>query len=126
MVKMLFLVGSGGFLGSVCRFLVQEWFVKATGSTFPWGTITANVLGSLIIGIVYAIVDKQGLFSQEIRLLVAVGFCGGFTTFSSFALDKFNMIKLGEFFPLMAYVSLSIILSLLMVWVGIAFVKIIS
>lgn len=126
MVKVLFLVGAGGFFGSICRFLVQEWFVRNAASGFPWGTFTANVLGSLLIGIVYALVDKQGAFSQEIRLLFAVGFCGGFTTFSSFAMEKFNMIKAGEILPVFIYLGLSIFAGLFMVWLGIALVKLFS
>lgn len=126
MAKILLLVGTGGFLGSICRYLVQDWFVRSTQSTFPWGTFAANILGSLLIGIIYAIVDKQGVFSQEIRLLFAVGFCGGFTTFSSFAMEKFTMLRSGELLPLFAYLSISIIGGLFMVWLGISFVKWVS
>jgi len=123
MAKVILLVGSGGFLGSVLRFFVQEWFIKTSGSNFPWGTLVANVLGSFIIGVVYAIVDKQGIFSQEIRLLLAVGFCGGFTTFSSFAMENFNMLKPGDLLPSLMYVGLSVIAGLFMVWLGVTVTK---
>lgn len=126
MVKMLFLVGAGGFFGSICRFLVQDWFVKNVSIGFPWGTFTANIIGSLIIGIIYTIVDKQGIFSQEIRLLFAVGFCGGFTTFSSFAMEKFGMLQRAEFLPFFAYMAISVIAGLFMVWVGIYLGRIIT
>lgn len=119
MIKILLLVGTGGFMGSICRYLVQEWFVKATSSSFPWGTFVANILGSLIIGLVYTLVEKQGVFSQEIRLLLAVGFCGGFTTFSSFAMENFTMLQLGSLLPFFAYLALSVIAGLFMVWAGI-------
>lgn len=126
MTKILLLVGTGGFLGSISRYLVQDWFVRTTNTTIPWGTFVANVVGSLIIGIIYALVEKQGAFSQEIRLLFAVGFCGGFTTFSSFAMEKFTMLRSGELLPLFTYLSLSIITGLFMVWLGVSLVKWVS
>lgn len=126
MTKILLLVGTGGFLGSISRYLVQDWFVRTTDSTLPWGTFVANITGSLLIGIIYALVEKQGVFSQEIRLLFAVGFCGGFTTFSSFAMEKFTMLRSGEILALFAYLGLSIFTGLLMVWIGVNLVKWVS
>jgi CrcB protein len=123
MLKTILLIGTGGFFGSIARFLVQDWFVQLTDSKIPWGTFTANILGSMIIGIVYAIVARQGYFSSELKLLVAVGFCGGFTTFSSFAVENLNLLREGAFFPFAAYTLLSVASGLLMVWVGMSLVK---
>lgn len=126
MLKTVLLIGTGGFIGSVSRFLVQEWFVQVSDSKIPWGTFTANILGSLIIGIIYAIVQKQGFLSHEIKLLIAVGFCGGFTTFSSFAAENLNLLKDGAYLPFAFYTLLSVASGLLMVWVGMSLVKFIN
>ncbi|MBI9067818.1 MAG: fluoride efflux transporter CrcB [Salinivirgaceae bacterium] len=126
MIKTILLIGSGGFVGSVLRYFVQQWFVQLSDSKIPWGTFTANILGSLIIGIIYAFVEKQGYFSQELRLLFAVGFCGGFTTFSSFAAENFQLIKYGDFLSFAIYTSISVISGLLAVWAGMMVVKTLS
>ena len=80
MVRNLLLVALGGGLGSVCRYLVS----RMVESSFPWGTFAVNILGSLLIGLLVALVGK-GIVSNEIKLLLVTGFCGGFTTFSTFA-----------------------------------------
>lgn len=126
MVKTVLLIGLGGFAGSVSRFYLQEWFVRFGESKIPWGTFTANILGSFIIGIVYAFVEKQGYLSHEIRLLLAVGFCGGFTTFSSFAAENYNLLRTADFVPFAFYTMLSILSGLIMVWLGIHLIKIIT
>ena len=100
MLRTILIVGAGGFIGSVMRYLVQVMIEKDISSTFPYGTLVANVAGSFIIGIVYALAEKGQFMSPEWRMFLAVGICGGFTTFSSFAYNNFTMIKenaLGSF-----------------------------
>src|SRR5680860_1653336 len=93
MLRTLLIVGSGGFIGSVMRYLVQIFVEKGMATTFPWGTFVANITGSFIIGIVFAFAEKGNLMNAEWRLFFAVGICGGFTTFSSFAYNNLIMIK---------------------------------
>ena len=97
MLRTILLVGSGGFIGSVMRFLVQHYTEKILTSTFPWGTLIANIAGSFLIGIIVALAEKGNLLNAEWRMFLAVGFCGGFTTFSSFAYNNFTMVKENAF-----------------------------
>lgn len=122
-MKTLFLIGSGGFLGSIARYLVQNWINQSTQSTFPWGTFFVNVLGSLLIGMIYALSEKMGVFSHHVRLFFAIGFCGGFTTFSSFANEHLTLINNHQIFQSLIYSGLSIIVGIVMVWLGYVIVR---
>jgi CrcB protein len=110
----------GGALGAVSRFAVSGLVARWFGEIFPWGTFTVNVAGSLIIGFVAAISGTEGvlLLSPLQRQLIMTGFCGGFTTFSSFSLQTLNLMKDGE--PLLAFanVLVSVIFCMLAVWGG--------
>lgn len=123
MLRTLFIIGTGGFLGSVMRYLVQVFMEKGLSSSFPWGTFVANVAGSFIIGIVYALAEKGDCLSTEWRMFFAVGFCGGFTTFSSFAYNNFTMLKDGTFGQFLWNVGGSLFFGLLAVYLGITLVK---
>jgi CrcB protein len=83
MSKQLLLVGFGGFIGSVGRYLLSGLITKGFPNSFPIGTFTVNVLGCLIIGVIYGISERFGWLTQEWRLFLATGICGGFTTFSA-------------------------------------------
>lgn len=83
MVKSIMTVGFGGFIGTVARFLISRYFQIHFTSVFPWSTFLVNILGFLLIGIVYGIFEKGDFFSPDVQLFFTVGICGGFTTFSS-------------------------------------------
>jgi len=118
MFKSVLIVGLGGFLGSASRFLVSRYFQLQTLSDFPWGTFTVNIVGSLIIGLVYGLSERGNFLSPELRLFLAVGFCGGFTTFSSFANDMLLMLQGRELFHFVIYSGASFILGLVSVFIG--------
>lgn len=118
MVKSILLVGFGGFIGSVARFLVSKYFQENMASVFPWSTFTVNIVGSLLIGIIYGFSEKGDVLSPEIRLFLAVGICGGFTTFSTFSNDAFLLIRQQEWFRFALYSSLSFFLGLLAIYAG--------
>jgi len=122
MFRTILLVGTGGFIGSVMRYLLQVFVEKGMSSTFPLGTFIANIAGSFIIGIVFALAEKQ-IMSAEWRLFMSVGICGGFTTFSAFAFNNFNMIKEHTWNQLMLNVGGNLILGVFAVYLGIILVK---
>ncbi len=117
-MKELLLVGFGGFIGSIARFLVSKLNVSWQVLAIPMGTLTVNVLGSLLIGIIVGLSAKSNLISNELRLLLIVGFCGGFTTFSSFSNENLLLMQNGQFFTVILYTILSITLGFLAVYLG--------
>ena len=119
MLKSLLLVGSGGFIGSALRYLVQVNAEKILNSTFPLGTMIVNITGSFVIGVVYAFAEKGNLMSPEWRIFLAVGICGGFTTFSTFTMDNLNLVKDNSLFQLLLYTGGSLFIGILAVYLGI-------
>lgn len=120
---MILLVGAGGAVGSVARFLSQQMIARYYPSSFPWGTLIVNIVGCFIIGIVYAFGEKGNLLSPEMRLLLATGFCGGFTTFSTFAYENISLMREGELLYTFLYIAASIIIGFLAAYIGIFVVK---
>ena len=83
----------------------------------PWGTFIVNILGSLLIGFLLGLVSK-GIVSPDMKLLLVTGFCGGFTTFSTFANESFGMMKAGDALQMALYVGASVVIGILAVWAG--------
>jgi fluoride exporter len=125
MLRMIFLAGSGGFIGSVMRYLVQYYMEKNLESTFPWGTFIANVAGSFIIGMVFALAEKGNLMNAEWRIFLAVGICGGFTTFSSFAYNNLSMLNERAWGSLFLNIGGNLFLGILAVYLGIILIRLI-
>lgn len=123
MLRTILLVGTGGFIGSVMRYLVQLFVEKGMSTTFPWGTFVANMAGSFIIGIIFALAQKGNLLSAEWRMFLAVGFCGGFTTFSSFAYNNLSMLKEQAYGQFIWNVGGSLFFGLLAVYLGMILVR---
>jgi fluoride exporter len=113
----ILLVGLGGSLGSMLRYISARTIDTRINSSFPYGTLTVNLVGSLIIGVVYAItIRKTG--SDNWRVFLGAGFCGGFTTFSAFAVENLNMINQRMFSSSLVYIIGSILLGILAVVIG--------
>jgi CrcB protein len=125
MVKLMIIVGIGGFIGTILRFLIARYFVLSFDSVFPWGTFVVNILGSLLIGIVLGFSEKGELMSQELTLFLTVGICGGFTTFSSFTNEGYILLQNKELLRFASYAAFSFFLGLLAVVVGRAITKLI-
>ena len=123
MLRTILIVGTGGFIGSVMRYLLQFYMEKGLTSTFPYGTLIANVAGSFVIGIVFALAEKGSLLNAEWRIFLAVGICGGFTTFSSFAYNNFTMIKENLFGQLLWNIGGSLFLGIMAVYLGVIFIR---
>jgi CrcB protein len=123
MVKSILIAGLGGFLGTVFRFLISRYFQVHYASVFPWGTFTVNILGSFLIGIFLGVSEKGNLMSTEWRIFLAVGICGGFTTYSSLSNDAFLLLQSKEFLRFAAYTGLSFVLGILAVFLGRLIIK---
>ena len=118
MLKSILIVGFGGFIGTVARFLISRYFQFNVTSVFPWSTFIINITGCLLIGIIYGITEKGNVLSPEIRLFLTVGICGGFTTFSTFSNDAFLLAREQEWFRFALYTSLSVFIGLMAVYLG--------
>jgi CrcB protein len=90
------LIGTGGFLGANLRYGVQTWATGQWGSGFPYGTLLANVTGSFILAFFITLATQRAVISPALRLFFAVGFLGGYTTFSSFTVDTISLIQAGN------------------------------
>ncbi|MCX7550529.1 fluoride efflux transporter CrcB [Xanthomarina sp. F2636L] len=121
-MKQLLLVFIGGGIGSALRFLVGK-FLNNPDTGIPYGTFLANILGSLVIGIILGIAAKNNSISENHIALLATGFCGGFTTFSTFAYENHVFLKSGDFTSFAIYTIASFVIGFLAVFLGIFLVK---
>jgi len=110
----------GSALGGVARYWCSGVAARLIGETFPWGTLIVNVVGSFIIGFFATITGPDGrwLVSTTARQFVMVGFCGGYTTFSSFSIQTLNLMHDGEWLYVGLNITGSVVLCLLAVWLG--------
>ncbi len=120
MKNLLFVFIGGGF-GSVLRFLIGKWLNSENG--FPYGTFAANIIGSFLIGIILSYAAKNNTLSEGQTLLLATGFCGGFTTFSTFAYENQLFLKSGDFTSFAFYTIASFIVGFLAVFAGMYLIK---
>jgi len=118
----LLLVGIGGFIGSLSRYLVSGWVYQLFPErALPYGTLTVNVLGSLFIGILVALSETRYLFiGSNLRLLILVGILGGFTTFSTFSYETLSLFKDAEILRALINIALNVTMCLVAVWLGYA------
>ncbi len=118
MLNILF-IGLGGFLGSISRYLVGGLVQRLFPFTvFPYGTLVVNVLGCLLIGFTIGLVEIRQMFRPEIRLFLLIGVLGGFTTFSTFSYETFDLARDGETVRAGMNVALHIVAGLGAVWLG--------
>lgn len=115
----LLLIGLGGAFGSILRHVVAKAIHEKIGSVFPLGTLTVNVIGSFLLGLIYMLVARKVGLTENARLLLGVGFCGGFTTFSAFALENFHLMEQKMVSTSVLYISISVTGGILALGAGI-------
>ena len=114
----LLLIGLAGFVGTIARYLISGYMARLMGETFLAGTLAVNFLGCFLIGVLFYPLQERFLVDPVVRSLILLGFLGGFTTFSSFGLQTFVLLREGEVFLATANVLLSNLGGFLMVWSG--------
>lgn len=120
------IVGAGSCIGGMSRYIVSRGLQSICNTAFPWGTFLVNILGCLIIGLAYGLIDKGFQLSSEIRLFITVGFCGGFTTFSTFLHENYLLFNSSQHFTILLYAAGSVIAGFIMVWLGYLLVRVIA
>lgn len=117
-MKALLLVGIGSFAGGCARYALSRWVQTHLPGAFPFGTMAVNLAGCLLIGVLYGLSDRGRIADPDLRLLLTVGLCGGFTTFSTFAGEGLSLFQAGHLLSFTAYAGSSVVLGLAMVFVG--------
>lgn len=117
MVKDIIIVGIGSGIGGICRYLISL-LMGHVGNGFPWGTFAINVVGCLLIGILWGVTNRFQNFSPSFSLFLMVGFCGGFTTFSTFSKEGLSLLQANNFILFTLYVIGSVGLGILAVALG--------
>lgn len=123
MDRNILLVGFGGFIGSIARYLVAVLFAGQFTSAFPLATFVVNIAGCFLIGVLFALSDRGNILSPDWRIFLTTGFCGGFTTFSTFSYESIQLIQDGEFFYLALNVILSVLVGFAATYLGILLVR---
>jgi CrcB protein len=122
-LKNILLVLAGSAAGGSVRYITSLMIQSKNTTQFPLGTFLINLIGCLIIGMIYAIASRNASTGSDIKLLLATGFCGGFTTFSAFAFENLELFKSGQYLTALLYIILSVVLGILAVILGAYLIK---
>jgi len=117
MQKTIF-IALAGLAGTLVRYLLAGFVARKYGETFPWETLIVNLIGSFLAGATYYLAEERLLISPAVRTIILIGLLGGFTTFSSYGLQTFTLLRNGEIGLATLNVAVSNVLGLLMVWMG--------
>ena len=111
-------IALAGLVGTLVRYWLAGFVARQYGEAFPWGTLTVNLVGSFVAGAMYYLAQERLLMSPALRTIIFIGLLGGFTTFSSYGLQTFTLLRDGQFGLATLNVAVSNVLGLLMVWAG--------
>ncbi len=118
-MNMLLAVAGGGAIGAVMRYLMHNLVTSTLGTSYPWATLSINVIGSFLLGVCVILFSSIEGLNQALRVFVMIGLLGAFTTFSTFSLDAFNLWERGEYLSMASYIALSVFCSIAGLFAGI-------
>jgi CrcB protein len=113
------MVGLGGFVGSIARFWLGSYITYRMGARFPYGTFVINISGSFLIGLIVTLLAERAHWSPNLLYLIPIGFIGAYTTFSTFELEAFRSVRTGDLLLAFSYVILSVAVGFIAVWIGV-------
>lgn len=123
MIKTILIIGLGGAIGSILRYLTSLFVARYWENNFPLATLITNVLGCFLIGLFIGLLDKQQLANSDLKWFLITGFCGGYTTFSTFGYENFGLLQDQQSLMAFAYIASSVIVGLMAVWFGLFVAK---
>ena len=119
MIKQLILITIGGGLGSALRYLTSLGMTKYFPYiVFPLGTFVVNIIGCFIMGLLVGLSTRFAILDNELRFLLIIGFCGGYTTFSTFSLENLKLFEAGNYWTLAFYIAASVVIGFIALWGG--------
>ena len=121
-IKLYFFIAMGGATGACLRYFISDLMIKLLGKGFPFGTLTVNILGSLMMGILYGLIEKEIIAISPAKSLIGIGFLGALTTFSTFSLDTLLLMQQGQWLKMGLNVTLNLVCCIFVAWLGIQLV----
>ncbi|SFT91949.1 camphor resistance protein CrcB [Pseudoalteromonas lipolytica] len=121
-LKLYMMIALGGASGACLRYFLSETMLKLLGRGFPFGTLTVNILGSLLMGILYGLIEKEIIAVSPAKTLIGIGFLGALTTFSTFSMDSLLLLQQGHFFKMALNITLNVVVCIFMAWLGLQLV----
>ena len=121
-IKLYFFIAIGGATGACLRYFISDSMIKLLGKGFPFGTLTVNIIGSLLMGILYGLIEKEIIAISPAKSLIGIGFLGALTTFSTFSLDTLLLMQQGQWLKMGLNVTLNLVCCIFVAWLGIQLV----